>query len=125
MQDGKLVKCPYGNPIRVKKGVPRYNRKGLGPVQQYWTVEILSRFQFYIIFVYVSTSQRIQCSCALNPSYSPLHLIIFVFGKRNLIPKGAFSKMRGIPTRLVTDPNCHIKKHIMLNGIKVRYNSSS
>ena len=33
MQDGKLVKCPYGNPIRVKKGVPRYNGKGLGPVQ--------------------------------------------------------------------------------------------
>ena len=61
---GPVLLCTGPKPLPFKG-------KGLGPV--HWStgpVEILTRIQFCPVFIHVSKSQRVQCSCALDPSRS-------------------------------------------------------
>ena len=47
------------------------HEKGLGPVHRsIRPVEILTRVQFYLVFIYVSKSHRVQCFYALDPNLS-------------------------------------------------------
>ena len=62
---GPVLLCTGPKPLPFKG-------KGLGPVHRSTgPVKILTRIQFCPVFVLVSKSQRVQCSCALDPSCSP------------------------------------------------------